>query len=106
MKCNLCLDESTLQTRICKKCLDNTARAADPAPTLAHDLEIIDHPKHYGGADNPYEAIKVIEAWDLDFHLGNVVKYISRSGKKNPNKLEDLRKANWYLTRWIEKYGI
>lgn len=46
------------------------------------------------GADNPYEAIKVIEAWDLDFHLGNAVKYIMRAGRKDPSKsAEDLRKA-------------
>ena len=44
--------------------------------------EMVNNPLHYGGADNPYEAIKVIEAWDLDFHLGNTVKYISRAGKK------------------------
>lgn len=42
----------------------------------------VDHPEHYGGVDNPYEVIKVIEAWELDFSLGNVVKYISRAGKK------------------------
>ena len=30
----------------------------------------VDHPKHYGGEDNPYEAIKVIESWDLNFNLG------------------------------------
>lgn len=60
----------------------------------------IDHPKHYGG-DNPYEAIKVIEAWHLDFHLGNVVKYIARAGKKS-DRLEDLEKAKWYLDRSIE----
>jgi hypothetical protein len=45
-------------------------------------VESVDHPAHYGGEDNPYEAIKVVEAWGLDFHLGNVVKYISRAGKK------------------------
>jgi hypothetical protein len=45
----------------------------------------------------------VIEAWDLDFHLGNTVKYISRAGKKNPEKeLEDLKKASWYLQRKID----
>jgi hypothetical protein len=44
--------------------------------------EMVNHPRHYGGEDNVYEAIKVIEAWDLDFHLGNTVKYISRAGKK------------------------
>lgn len=64
--------------------------------------EMINHPKHYGGENNTYEAIKVIEAWDLDFHLGNTVKYISRAGKKNPDKeLEDLKKALWYLERKI-----
>jgi len=63
---------------------------------------LIDHPAHYGGEDNTYEAIKVIEAWELDFHIGNVVKYISRAGKKG-SKIEDLKKAQWYLNRAIEK---
>ena len=66
-------------------------------------IAIIDHPKHYGGANNEYEAIKVIDAWGLDFTLGNVVKYISRAGKKNENALEDLRKASWYLDHAIKK---
>lgn len=63
----------------------------------------IDHPSHYGGKDNVYEAIKVIEAWDLGFCLGNVVKYISRAGKKHEDVLEDLKKARWYLDRHISK---
>lgn len=63
-------------------------------------VEAVDHPDHYGGADNPYEAIKVVEAWELDFHLGNVVKYVSRAGKKG-DALEDLKKARWYLERKI-----
>ena len=63
----------------------------------------IDHPQYYGG-DTPYEAIKVIEAWGLDFCLGNAVKYISRAGKKDPAKeIEDLKKANWYIQRRIEQ---
>lgn len=67
------------------------------------EKEMVNNPLHYGGADNPYEAIKVIEAWGLDFHLGNTVKYISRAGFKNPEKeLEDLKKAAWYLQRRIE----
>lgn len=66
--------------------------------------EKVDHPAHYGGKSNPYEAIKVIEAWDLDFCLGNVVKYLSRAGKKDPAKeIEDLEKALWYLNRRILK---
>lgn len=65
----------------------------------------VEHPQHYGGEANPYEAIKVIEAWRLGFHLGNVVKYISRAGKKDPDKrLEDLKKARWYLDRCITIY--
>lgn len=66
--------------------------------------EQVNHPKHYGGADNPYEAINVIEAWDLGFCLGNTVKYISRAGKKETDKnVQDLEKARWYLDREIEK---
>ena len=65
--------------------------------------EQVNHPGHYGGSENVYEAIKVIEAWDLGFHLGNTVKYISRAGKKETDKeLQDLRKAAWYLQRHIE----
>jgi hypothetical protein len=63
-------------------------------------MEQVNHPQHYGGEDNQYEAIKVIEAWELDFCLGNVIKYISRAGKKG-SKMEDLRKAQWYLERKI-----
>ena len=63
----------------------------------------VSHPQHYGGKDNPYEAIKVIEAWELDFNLGNVLKYISRAGKKGEWKhKEDLEKAAWYLNRAIQ----
>lgn len=66
--------------------------------------EAVAHPQHYGGADNTYEAIKVIEAWELGFSLGNTVKYISRAGKKSALKeIEDLEKAAWYLNRKIDK---
>lgn len=61
----------------------------------------VNHPDHYGGEDNPYEAIKVIEAWELGFNLGNTVKYISRAGKKG-DKLTDLLKAMWYLEREVQ----
>lgn len=65
--------------------------------------EQVNHPEHYGGKNNEYEAIKVIDAWELGFSLGNTVKYISRAGKKRKDKeLEDLRKALWYLQHHIE----
>ena len=67
------------------------------------EKEMVKNPIHYGGVDNQYEVIKVIEAWDLDFHLGNTVKYISRAGKKDTDKeIQDLKKAAWYLERKIK----
>lgn len=63
-------------------------------------MEQVNHPQHYGGENNPYEAIKVIETWNLGFNLGNTVKYISRAGKKD-SLIQDLEKALWYLSREI-----
>jgi|TARA_R110000744_G_scaffold380448_1_gene501260 hypothetical protein len=63
--------------------------------------ECVDHPKHYGGAENPHEVIKVIESWQLNFHAGSVIKYISRYQHKD-NPARDLKKALWYLERLIE----
>lgn len=66
--------------------------------------EQVNHPEHYGGSQNMYEAIKVIDAWQLGFSLGNTIKYISRAGKKHKDKeLEDLRKAAWYLEHHIKQ---
>jgi uncharacterized protein YciU (UPF0263 family) len=75
----------------CLKC--RPGPDADPA-------DIVNHPKHYtrGGI----ETIDVIEAWELNFHLGNAVKYISRAGHKG-DAIEDLRKARWYLDREIAR---
>jgi hypothetical protein len=62
--------------------------------------EMVNHPAHYGRG--PYEAIKIIEALDLKFHLGSVLKYLVRAGKKSAEtELEDLEKARWYLNRHI-----
>ena len=69
------------------------------------DKEMVNHPNHYGGKENQYEVVKVCENWDLDkdAYLFNVVEYVARAGKKNPEKeLEDLTKALWYLNRKIE----
>lgn len=69
--------------------------------------EAVNHPSYYGGIDNLYEAIKVIEAWGLGFCLGNTVKYISRAGHKDPEKIiEDLEKSLWYLQRRIDHLKI
>lgn len=61
----------------------------------------VNHPPHYGGEASPYEAIKVIEAWELNFLIGNTVKYLCRAGRKDQNPLLDLEKAAWYLAREI-----
>lgn len=62
----------------------------------------VSHPSHY--TDGKIEVIDYIEDKKLGFHLGNAVKYISRAGKKDPDKyIEDLRKAIWYINREIER---
>lgn len=58
----------------------------------------VNHPAHYNSGK--IEVIDYIEDQQLDFCLGNVIKYVSRAGKKDPQKKqEDLEKALWYLER-------
>jgi transcriptional regulator with XRE-family HTH domain len=64
------------------------------------EKEMVDHPSHYNMGE--YEAIDVIEDWNLNFNLGNAVKYISRAGHKD-NIVQDLKKAMWYLDREIQR---
>lgn len=59
----------------------------------------VNHPDHYGG-DTTYEAIKVIEAWELNFNRGNTVKYICRADLKG-DAISNLKKARFYLDREI-----
>ena len=61
--------------------------------------EKVEHPAHYN--QGKYEVIDVICDWGLGFIEGNVLKYIARSEHK-ANKLEDLKKARWYLNYMIE----
>ena len=71
-------------------------------------LEMVEHPLHYGGADNPYEAIKVSETRKADINRGTTLRYLCRCGKKTIGgsaeemRLEDLKKARWYLDREIQ----
>lgn len=68
----------------------------------------VNHPSHY--TSGKIEVIDFIEDQKLPYHLGNVLKYICRAGKKDPTKmLEDLEKAQWYLDRyicWLEKQKL
>jgi len=63
-----------------------------------HAKDNVNHPEHYkmGGI----ETIDFIEAKSLGYHLGNVVKYVTRADHKG-NRLEDLKKAQWYLNRAV-----
>lgn len=96
-----------------------SAGSIDSSVSSASD-EAVDHPAHYGGKENPYEAIKVIEAWELGFCLGNTVKYMARFAsayRRLPEgtapqdarailrslRIQDLKKARWYLDRQIER---
>ncbi len=62
------------------------------------EIDLINHPPHYNQTE--IEPIDVIEEWDLPYHIGNVVKYIARYRYKY-NSIEDLKKARWYLDRYI-----
>ena len=64
--------------------------------------DMVNHPSHY--TCGKIEVIDAIEAWGLNFHRGNAVKYIARAGKKDPTKeIEDLKKAEWYIHREIQR---
>jgi hypothetical protein len=78
----------------CPSCLMIQWPPENPGPP--HDP--VNHPAHYqaGGI----EAVDVIEAFGLGYHLGNVVKYVLRAGRKG-SALEDAKKAKWYLERAI-----
>lgn len=74
----------------CRTCATRNPPAHDP----------VNHPSHYcrGGI----EVLDAIEAWGLNYRLGNVVKYVARAGHKG-DRTEDLRKAAFYLNREIER---
>ena len=65
------------------------------------DLKVdpVEHPTHYN--QGKYEAIDVIEDWDLHFHCGNAIKYIARH-KHKTHPVEDIEKAIWYLERYLD----
>lgn len=65
---------------------------------IKHDA--VNHPSHY--TRGKIEVIDFIEDQQLPYHLGNVIKYIARAGYKG-DKLEDLKKARWYLDRYINE---
>jgi hypothetical protein len=74
----------------------------NPIPEFLQRKDDPINPDHY--KRNGIEAVDVIEAFDLNYRLGNVVKYVLRHVGKNG--LEDLKKARWYLDREISKHDV
>lgn len=72
----------------------------DPKPFFGEiTSDLVNHPPHY--RDGGIEVIDFIEAKDLNYRLGNVIKYVARAGKKHTDPVQDLEKALWYLQREI-----
>ena len=68
---------------------------------MSEEKELINSPSHYVGG-RKYIPIDVILDWELGFCLGNALKYISRTGRKE-DAVQDLKKAIWYINREIEE---
>ena len=76
-------------------------KSAKTTPVTASS-EAVNHPSHYNSGK--IEVIDYIEDQSLNFNLGNVVKYVSRAGKKDAYKIiEDLKKARFYIDREIKR---
>jgi hypothetical protein len=73
-------------------------------------MDKVNSPIHYKSDNNKYEVIDIIEFFNLNFHRGNVLKYLLRSGRKteqgydvSEKEIEDLEKAIWYLRREVKR---
>ena len=92
-KCNI--DRSSLKWLKAKDYFKPKEEKAD------NEVDMVNHPQHY--SSHGIEPIDYIESHDLNFNLGNVIKYVSRAPYKG-TELEDLHKARWYLEREINKH--
>lgn len=88
--------------------IEDSSKETVQVPTAEHmdkmygniEHDAVNHPSHYTRGN--IEVIDFIEDQQLPYHLGNVIKYIARAGYKG-DKLEDLKKARWYLDRYINE---
>lgn len=92
--------------RIKEECLaskPSSSEQIDLSDTEDSSGDNVVHPDHYQG--NGYEVLDIIDDFELNFNLGNVLKYILRAGRKNSElKEEDLEKALFYLQREVDSY--
>ncbi len=79
--------------------LSKFAEPTDPEEQPVFEQEMVSHPAHYNHGE--YETIDVIEDWNLGFHCGNAIKYISRHAHKGA-PVRDIEKAIWYLERYLD----
>ena len=101
-------EEANMTTVDSNKTEDRQKEETVQVPTAGHmdkmygniKHDAVNHPSHY--TRGKIEVIDFIEDQQLPYHLGNVIKYIARAGYKG-DKLEDLKKARWYLDRYINK---
>ena len=105
--CAYCIhDGKNCEKKSCKAGIkawfDTPCEENPPSDNVNPPFDNVNHPAHY--TFGQIEVIDFIEDKKLGFHLGNAVKYISRAGRKNPDKtIEDLQKAAWYLNRQIAR---
>ena len=108
LRADIKLDKALTMSKPSAMFLLDSSQKKEVIDKLAHMNKVLEkhdnvnHPSHYkvGGI----ETIDFIEAKSLSYNLGNVIKYLTRADHKG-NKLEDLKKAQWYLNREISKQG-
>jgi hypothetical protein len=124
-KCKVCGKQIPRGRIVCDECTETLRMRAPVASEVSMDTvqgnvlasmmseqkeaeDIIGHPNHYCEG-RKFEPKDVIRDWNLNFNLGNAVKYISRNGRKDGNSaLQDLKKARQYLDfeiEYLEKGG-
>lgn len=100
--CNKCKYEH--DSAIDEPCVDCSKSTSHFEPKEKTDeIDMVNHPPHYVG--HGIEPIDFIESHNLNFNLGNVIKYVSRSPHKG-TELQDLEKAKFYLEREIKRHGM
>jgi hypothetical protein len=108
LRADIKLDKALTMSKPSAMFLLDSSQKKEVIDKLAHMNKVLEkhdnvnHPSHYkvGGI----ETIDFIEAKSLSYNLGNVIKYLTRADHKG-NKLEDLKKAQWYLNREVSKQG-
>lgn len=98
--CPECLPKYSKVPKKKEVAVEPVAQTIEEHEVKAIKEDVINHPSHY--TRGKIEVIDFIEDQQLPYHLGNVIKYIARAGHKG-DKLEDLKKARWYLDRYINE---